>query len=184
MLINKMKACIIEVMNMHLRKTIKEEGTFSEWDGIMKRNWNKLINPPLIYKNRSQGVGDKCKWEPAPNGWAKINFDGASRGNPGKSGIGCIIKKDTGKWIVKRASYIKNMMNNLVELRALQEGFRLSIKLGIKRIIIEGDSQIVLNALRKRNTPNWVLNSKLEEVLKLFDLLEETIIKHIFKEGN
>ena len=60
----------------------------------------------------------------------------------------------------------------------------IQIKLGIKKLIIEGDSQIILNALRKRKTPNWVLNSKLEEVFKLLDLLEQTKIQHIFREGN
>ena len=51
-------------------------------------------------------------------------------------------------------------------------------------MIIEGDSQIVLNALRKRSTPNWVLNSKLEEILSLIDKLEVYLITHIFREGN
>ena len=32
--------------------------------------------------------------------------------------------------------------------------------------------------------PNWVLNSKLEEVLNILDMFEDIKIQHIFWEGN
>lgn len=68
--------------------------------------------------------------------------------------------EDFGNWIMKRAKPLGIATNNVVELEALHEGLKLSIKLKINRIIIEGDSQIILNTLRKRKTPNWVLNLK------------------------
>ena len=49
-LLNKIEASIIEVINCNIRKNSKEEGSFSEWDAEMKKNWKCLINPPLIYK--------------------------------------------------------------------------------------------------------------------------------------
>ena len=73
---------------------------------------------------------------------------------------------------------IKPTSNNLAELEALFHGLQLCLRLNLPNVIIEGDSQIVLNAIRKRSTPNWVLNSQLEEVLALLDQLEEYIICH------
>ena len=35
-LLNKIEVCITEVMNNHLRRVVKEEGTFTVWDGEMK----------------------------------------------------------------------------------------------------------------------------------------------------
>lgn len=64
------------------------------------------------------------------------------------------------------------------------EGLQLGLDLGIEKLIIEGDSQIILNAIRKGNTPNWKINSKLEYALTLIDKFEETIIQHIYREGN
>ena len=116
---------------------------------------------------------DKCRWIPPPIGWTKLNFDGASRGNLGTIGIGCIINNDSGNWIAKRAKSIRSTTNNLAELKALQEGIQICLNLSISKLITKGDSQIVLNAIRKRETPNWVLNSKLEEVLNLLDLFED-----------
>ena len=127
---------------------------------------------------------DKCRWIPPPSGWAKLNFDGALSGNPGMVGIGCIINNYSGKWIAKRANFIRSITNNLVELEALQEGLQICLDLGLSKIIIEGDSQIFLNVIGKRSTENRVLNSRLEEVLNILDRFPDTLICHIFWEGN
>ena len=74
--------------------------------------------------------------------------------------------------------------NNIEKLEALQEGLQLSLNEKFTRLIIEGDSQIVINAITKCQTPNWVLNSKLEKVLGPIDELEGTRFQHIYCEGN
>jgi ribonuclease HI len=74
----------------------------------------------------------------------------------------CIIRNDARIWLVKCAKPLGTISNNLVELEALKEGLKLSLKKGIQSLYIEGDTQIVLNALRKRTTSSWILNSKLE----------------------
>ena len=50
--------------------------------------------------------------------------------------------------------------------------------------MIEGDSQIIINTLRKGVTPNWILNSQLETIIKSLSKFEEVIFLHIYKEGN
>ena len=79
---------------------------------------------------------------------------------------------------------IKPTSNNVAELEALYHGLQLCLKLYLSKVIIKGDSQIVLNSIRKCSTPNWVLNSQLEEVLVLIDKLEDYKICHIYREGN
>ena len=149
----------------------------------MKKNWTNLINPPLVYLKKSE-ARDRYKWTPPPKGWFKLNFDGAARGNLGAARIGCIINDDTGNWVAKKAMTITPTSNNLVELEALDKGLHLCHDLGLTKVIIEGDSQIILNVIRKRVTPNWVLNSKLSEVLDLLDRFVDIQICHIFREGN
>ena len=107
---------IVEVTNSHLRKCSKEEGSFSQWDGSMKKNWANFINPPMAYFKKSKTDRANCKWSPPPKGWFKLNFDGAARGNLGIAGRGCIIKNDLGQWIAKKAMTIKPTSNNLAEL--------------------------------------------------------------------
>lgn len=88
----------------------------------MKKKWPNLINPPLFYVKKSKEAREICKWSPPPKGWAKLNFDGATRGNPSTTDIGCIISDDTGNWIAKKAMSIQPTSNNLAELEALDQG--------------------------------------------------------------
>ena len=148
-LIIKIEAAIVEVINSFLRKSFIEEGSFSYWDGLMKKNWSNLINPALVYKSSNKEARANCKWVPSPCGWYKLNFDGEARGNPGVAGIGCIINDDSGKWVAKLASPLPPTSNNLAELEALDRGLQLCSSLGLSKVVIEGDSQIVLNAVRK-----------------------------------
>ena len=74
--------------------------------------------------------------------------------NLGVAGIRCIENDDCGKWIGKLASPLLPTSNNLAELEVLDKGLQLYINLGVTKVIIERDSQIILNALRKSDTPN------------------------------
>lgn len=87
-------------------------------------------------------------------------------------------------WIIKRAKPLGIVTNNITQLEAPWEGLKLSLKNKITKLIIEGDSKIIINAIRKCQTPNWVMNSKLESILCLIDQFEETKFQHIFCEGN
>ena len=74
--------------------------------------------------------------------------------------------------------------NNMAELEALIEELKLSMNFSIKKLIIEGHSQIILNVVRCKYMSNWKLNSKLEEALSLIDNLDKIKIQHIYREGN
>ena len=39
------------------------------------------------------------RWNKPPPGWCKLNIDGTTLGNPGKSGGGGIIRDNVGNWI-------------------------------------------------------------------------------------
>lgn len=183
-LVNKMEGSITKVINNHLKNNPKVEGSFTTWDAELKKNWPQIINPPLYYNTKDPMARKECKWTPPPQDWIKLNFDGASRGNPGIAGLGFILRDHKGQWLAQRAKPLGHTTNNLAELEAVKEGLTLCNRINIRKLIIEGDSQIILNALRKRTTPNWRINSSLEEAIKKIDNIEEVIIQHIYREGN
>lgn len=57
----KIEESIVETMNSYLRKAQFEEGSFSLWDEHIRKKWPKLINPPLIYFNKSKEARNNCK---------------------------------------------------------------------------------------------------------------------------
>ena len=94
--------------------------------------------------------------------------------------IECIINDDSGKRIGKLASPLPPTSNNMAKLEALDKSILFCMNLGITKVIIQGDSQIILNALRNQDTPNWILNSRLKHVLICLDSFKEIQIYHIF----
>ena len=118
-LLLNIEASIMEVSNSNLRETIKEEGSFSSYNSLMKKNWSNIINLPLLYLKKSKEVRARCKWEPPPCGWFKLNFDEVARGNLGVTSIGCIINDDSSKWVAKKASPIPPTTNNMAGLEVL-----------------------------------------------------------------
>ena len=150
----------------------------------MKDYWQNLINPPMMYSKDDKLARANCKWFPSPRWWAKLNFDGASKGSLENASLRCIIHSDNQEWLVKQAKYLGKVTNNATKIEALIEGLHLSFEITIKKLVIEGDSQVILNEIGKKGTPNWQFNSKLEYALELMDKLEAVQILHIYKEGN
>jgi probable phosphoglycerate mutase len=83
-------------------------------------------------------------WLPPPNGFIKINFDGASKGNPGPAGYGAVIRNSEGEILILTAGYLGETTNNVAELTGLLQGLRQAVTLASHTIILEGDSQIVI----------------------------------------
>ncbi|OEL30975.1 hypothetical protein BAE44_0008005 [Dichanthelium oligosanthes] len=81
--------------------------------------------------------------------WLKLScileFDGASKGNPGKSGAGAIIRRLDGSVIAQLREGLGIATNNAAEYRALILGLKYAAKKGFKYIRAQGDSKLVCN---------------------------------------
>lgn len=75
-------------------------------------------------------------------------FDGACRGNPGYSGAGCVILDDRGETVTEICSSMPyGSTNNEAEFGAAFLGLHVAQNLGIRHIVIKGDSQLVIKLL-------------------------------------
>jgi ribonuclease HI len=77
-----------------------------------------------------------------------LNFDGGSRGNPGPAGIGVVLSAADGTPLVTLGKYIGHATNNAAEYTALIIGMEEALKLGATKILIRGDSQLVIKQMR------------------------------------
>ncbi|XP_059076603.1 uncharacterized protein LOC131875903 [Cryptomeria japonica] len=73
-------------------------------------------------------IGKAIRWKASPRDWTKLNFDGASKGNPGESGIGAIIRDEQGNILQGLFGGIGVATNNEVEICALEAGLCLCIR--------------------------------------------------------
>lgn len=102
-----------------------------------------------------------------------LYFDGASRGNPGHSGIGFLVYSNQEK-IYDYKEYIGcNCTNNFAEYTALNKGLLWCYKNKIKNINIKGDSLLVIKQLNGEyqvKSENLLdIYQKTHNLLQLFD---------------
>lgn len=77
--------------------------------------------------------------------WIKINFYGASKGNPCPSRIGTIERNAEGSIIAIGEKCVADGTYNQVECLVVVEAVLMGIKLEAWHLHLEGDSQIVVN---------------------------------------
>jgi len=87
---------------------------------------------------------------------AKIYCDGASRGNPGDAGIGCLIILDNKK--IEISEYIGKTTNNVAEYTALIRGLEEALKERAEEIEIISDSELLVRQI------NGIYKSKKQKI--------------------
>jgi ribonuclease HI len=114
-----------------------------------------------------------------------IYTDGASRGNPGPSAIGVIIKDETGKTIATISKRLGSTTNNQAEYRAIVAGLEKAISLGARQVTLKSDSELVvkqLNGLYK--IKNAALRPLYQEAVRLIGPFESFSISYVPREQN
>jgi ribonuclease HI len=104
--------------------------------------------------------------------------DGASRGNPGESGLGIVVKKEDGTVLVSRSRYLGRTTNNVAEYQGALLALRRAQELGARRVELRVDSELVANQIKggyRVKSPNLVsLFSDLKRLAGRFDEFEVT----------
>lgn len=87
-------------------------------------------------------------WSPPQIGWYKVNIDGAVFKDIGHCGIGVVVQNDKG---LIMGALCKNFPYPLgaleVEAKAAEVGVIFAWELGLREIILEGDFQVVMQAV-------------------------------------
>lgn len=91
-----------------------------------------------------------------------INVDGASRGNPGPSGIGYCIHDESGKIIERGGEFIGFATSRLAEYCAMRKGVERALELGLKTVHFISDSLMVVNQL------NGIFNVKNQDIIDIY----------------
>jgi ribonuclease HI/deoxyadenosine/deoxycytidine kinase len=114
-----------------------------------------------------------------------LKFDGASKGNPGQCGAGFVIYKNDEKIYEGKKYVALHNTNNFAEYSALILGLEECVKIGIKRINIMGDSNLVIKQIQdiyKVESKNLV--PLYNEVIGLFYNFDHISFKHIPRNNN
>jgi len=116
-----------------------------------------------------------------------LEFDGASRGNPGVAGAGALLRRKRDDRIVEELlEYLgPERTVNEAEYAALCLGLRKAVELGIRKIEVRGDSKLIVNQVDgsfKLKSAN--LKSMHAEACALKGEFDEFTISHVKREFN
>ena len=114
-------------------------------------NWVIKIFPKFIGALKVGNGESKSPevWEPPSLQVFKLNFDGASKGNLGSTTLGGAFRNSRGRIIGLYCNFIGANTNNVVDLKALMAELHMAVNNFWLPVIIEGDSQIILQIASK-----------------------------------
>jgi len=157
-------------------------------------NWQLQITTPKSAQGTSITKRKKTltQWTPPPKNTYLLNFDGASKGNPGITGYGGVIRNSQGIPLKIYFGSIGWNTNNAAELEGLWLGLQIAHHQSFMPLIVEGDSQIIINMASKlqqgsaaqKVSRSWRMATRLESLQTWLQNNKSTSFKHIRREGN
>ncbi|VFQ61266.1 unnamed protein product [Cuscuta campestris] len=114
-----------------------------------------------------------------------LEFDGASKGNPGQAGAGAVLRADDGSLTIKLREGLGVATNNVAEYRAIILGLRCALSKGFTRIRAQGDSKLVcmqIQGLWKVKNEN--ISTLYEQAKQLKDRFHSFQLVHVLRDSN
>lgn len=132
------------------------------------------------------------QWQPPPEACLKMNFDGASRGNPGTAGIGGVIRNHKGDIVHIFCRSLGECTNNEAEFAAMEQGLKILKSRRQGNFIVEGDSAVAILAAKRlqagtqlsKVTKHWRLAKATESIADLIKDLKGTVFQSIRRKAN
>lgn len=114
-----------------------------------------------------------------------LYFDGACRGNPGRSSYGLVVFDKDGNEVLNDKGCIGITTNNVAEYCGLLRGLIVCEKMGIKDLNVKGDSNLVIQHVtgkwKVRNKNLKKIHTQIKEIDKNFKSIS---YEHVYRKFN
>lgn len=114
-----------------------------------------------------------------------IYTDGGSRGNPGPSASGAVIKSPDGETLAEVTKYLGRTTNNQAEYTAIIIGLERAKKLGATHVSLFMDSELATKQLKgEYRVKDPEIAKRFLEVMNLLHQFERVTFTHVRREKN
>ena len=79
---------------------------------------------------------------------ARLSTDGGARGNPGPAAAAYVLEAEDGTVLDARGTAIGVATNNVAEYRALVDGLRRAVEIGVDELEVVSDSELLVKQMR------------------------------------
>lgn len=137
----------------------------------------------LRKQQKAEALADKiAAAQPDPTAWLAW-FDGATHPNPGKMGIGGVLKSPAGD--ITTVSYAAGQGDsNEAEYIALIAILQAAVAAGAAKLVIHGDSRVVLDDVQTETAGIAVLHMQRMQAKQLLSLLNDVSFRWIPRTKN
>jgi PII-like signaling protein len=140
---------------------------FSQAMNIEDKTIRALVRPPPLWTKRPLGV------------W-KIKWDAAISKEMDRMGVGVIIRDAAGLVMATRTKVILYITNPAAaEALDAWEAVVLAQEVGGSRILLEGDSPVIVSALGTRESSLRVYDQILDDIKSQLSLFSSVEVKHV-----
>ncbi|CAN1178095.1 Putative ribonuclease H protein At1g65750, partial [Linum perenne] len=122
-------------------------------------------------------------WRPGNEGWSILNTDGSRYTHSGSTAIGGLIRTDQGRFIHAFTANMGDCSITRAEICAIVQGMKLAWDLGIRKLLIQSDSEAAVAILRREDT-NHQHAILVSEFMELRSRSWDISITHVFREAN
>lgn len=171
------------------RKLLKSIYRAIAWDRLYElRPESTREEVDELFRELREMLGPEPEEDVAPEvagGAAVLYTDGASLGNPGPAGIGMVLNTEDGREVLAWGGYIGRATNNVAEYRAAIRGLKKALELGVRRIRLLTDSELLVRQLSgEYRVKNAGLQPLHAELIDLLDRFEAHEAEHVAREQN
>jgi len=116
---------------------------------------------------------------------AVLHVDGGSRGNPGPAAASFIMTDTTGNKLSAKAFFLGEATNNVAEYTAVQKGLAAARELGIKRLTVFSDSELLVKQVSgEYKVKSEQIRPLFRQVVNLLEGFDRWKIQFIPREKN
>lgn len=151
-----------------------------------KNRFGFAVRSSKDYDNKKK-EGVPVLWAKPKVGWAKLNFDGSSKGEAGrvKASIGGVIRNHKAEFLLGYAESIGQADSTIAEVAALRRGLELVVENGWSHVWLEGDAKAMLDIIvQRRQVKCPHVQKHVAHINSIIPELSSCIVSHIYREGN
>ncbi|KAF5182134.1 hypothetical protein FRX31_028279 [Thalictrum thalictroides] len=120
----------------------------------------------------------QCKWIPPSKQFIKMNIYAVSKGNPGPTGLGAILRDHKNKILGCTCHGLQEMNSYTAEGWGIVIGAEMAVQQGWKLLWIESDSTVVVQSFGNKKMP-WQMEVRW---IKTLATLEHVVIASTWRE--
>ena len=168
------------------RNSVRHGGTRKTPEALVQWASHYLIDYATVTEShvvRPELV--QVAWTPPPHSVLKINVDGAFSKHSRSAGIGVVIRDDAGSLVVALSKHFHVPLGPLeAEAKAFEASLQLAWDLGLQNVVLEGDSLVMVRALRGQSIPPSSVDSLCLGMQQISAEFHSVNFSHVRRQGN